>query len=244
MENTGGRVSYIKGEKVKVLNVNGTISNTIFTIQQDKSDRKGHVSLLDEKGKELKVNHRRIIPFSTQASACVVEVGDKYKVVCPTCGIVDTIRIVSDKYSCTHCLQSHACHWISTKPIREIIKEAKVNKPKVETMLKDKSEPIAVDLSALTSLPHCTLYTKRNIKFDHERIDVQAHVLLYDRLNENVRESRKLCFNTYNGTLGKKITKLPIEEFIDGNESARFFKVMDVAKLKDKLRREGYEERS
>lgn len=239
MDNTGGRVSYTVGEKVKVLNVNGTISKAGYTIQQDKSDRKGHVSLVDAQGKELKVNHRRIIPYDTKATACVVEVGDKYKVVCPACGIVDIIRIVSDKYTCSSCSQNHECHWISTKPIKEIIKEAKVNKPKVETMPKDKTAPAVVDLDALTKFANCTLYTKRNIKFDHERIDVQAHVLLYD----NSQEARKLCFNTYNGTLGKKITELPVQDFVDGKESARFFKVTDVSKLKEKLKKEGYEER-
>lgn len=240
MENTGGRVSYTVGEQVRVLNLNGTISQAVYTIQQDKSDRKGHVSLSDTQGKELKVNHRRIIPFSTNATACVVEVGDKYKVVCPTCGHVDTIRIVADKYTCSNCTTTSQCHWINTKPLKEIIKEVKTQKPKVQVAMQKetKETPAIVDLAALAKTENCKLYTKKNIKFDHERIDVQAHVLIHT--NETV--SRKMCFNTYNGTLGKKLTELPVQDFTEGKESNRFFKVPDLNKLVDKLKKEGYEE--
>ena len=42
------------------------------------------------------------------------------------------------------------------------------------------------------------LWTKQQLKFSDPRTDVQSHVLLADA------PARKLCFNTYNGALGKK----------------------------------------
>lgn len=42
------------------------------------------------------------------------------------------------------------------------------------------------------------LWTKPQLHFDHVTMDVRAHVLLADG------PVRKLCFNTYDGTLGKK----------------------------------------
>lgn len=240
MDNTGGRVSYTLGEKVRVLNPNGTVSKEVYTIQQDKSDRKGHVSLLNEKGEELKVNHRRILPFSIVATAIIVEVGDKYKAVCPTCGFVDMIRIVADKYKCSNCQSEHVCHWINTKPLKEVIRETKTIKPKVEEekMQKQTKAAIVVDLDYMSKLANCKLYTKKNVKFDHERIDVKAHVLIYSDENG----ARKMCFNTYNGTLGKKMIDLPVQEFVEGKDSSRFFKVPDLIKAIEKLKREGYEE--
>lgn len=239
MDNNGGRVSYTLGDKVRILSLNGTVSKDVYTIEQEKSDRKGHVALLDSKGKELRVNHRRILPFATEATACVVEIGDKFKVVCPSCGFVGTIRIVSDKYTCENCNNEHQCHWINTKPLKEIIKEAKVIKPKVEDkMQKETREAVVIDLNALASLPNCKLYTKKNVKFDHERIDVKAHVLVFN----DGQSSRKMCFNTYNGTLGKKLVDLPTQDFIDGKESSRFFAINDMNKAMEKLRKDGYEE--
>lgn len=53
------------------------------------------------------------------------------------------------------------------------------------------------------------LWTKPQLNFDHVTMDVRAHVLLADD------PARKLCFNTYNGTLGKKkeLKDLHLEEF-------------------------------
>ena len=44
------------------------------------------------------------------------------------------------------------------------------------------------------------IWTKQQLKFSDPRTDVQSHVLLADE------PPRKLCFNTYNGALGKKKT--------------------------------------
>ena len=64
------------------------------------------------------------------------------------------------------------------------------------------------------------------------------HLLIVDD------NSRKLCFNTYNGTLGKRGNSLPIEAFQNDEmpEGKRlWFHVKDVDKQRQKLSKDGYE---
>jgi hypothetical protein len=91
-------------------------------------------------------------------------------------------------------------------------------------------------INGLKNRPNCILYTKKGIRFDHERIDVQAHVLLC--VGEN---PRKMCFNTYNGQLGKD-NKLPdFDGFCAGAASKTFYKVACIDKEQKKLAKQGYE---
>ena len=118
-------------------------------------------------------------------------------------------------------------------------KPAKAAKPAVPKQPKPKVVPVTVDLKSLAALDDCELWTKKQIKFDHSDWDVAAHVLLFTGSHP-----RKLCFNTYNGTLGKKATALPIDEFVANRKSggkAPWFKVEDLEKVREKLRRQEYE---
>lgn len=55
------------------------------------------------------------------------------------------------------------------------------------------------------------LWTKPQLNFDHAVMDVKAHALIADN------PVRKLCFNTYDGTLGKKkkMEDLHLDDFRD-----------------------------
>lgn len=58
---------------------------------------------------------------------------------------------------------------------------------------------------------------------------------------------RKLCFNTYNGALGKKASALPLEEFTagtvgKGSKKEPWFNVTDLDKTRAKLTKDGYEQ--
>jgi hypothetical protein len=101
--------------------------------------------------------------------------------------------------------------------------------------------------SAMTSLtefsvlglrdrPNCMLFTKKGIRFDHERIDVRAHVLLC--IDDN---PRKMCFNTYNGQLGKDKKSPDFDGFCAGADGKNFYKVACVVKEQKKLLKQGYE---
>ena len=112
-------------------------------------------------------------------------------------------------------------------------KAANKTAPKEPKAPKAVKEPVKIDLAALSKLKGCELWTKKNVKFDHERIDVQAHVLLFTGDNQ-----RKLCFNTYNGALGKKTPPLPIEQFLSNDSKdakTPWFAVPDLEKERKKL---------
>jgi hypothetical protein len=63
-----------------------------------------------------------------------------------------------------------------------------------------KAEVTVVDFTTIAQ--YGELWTKQQLKFSDPRTDVQSHVLLADN------PPRKLCFNTYNGALGKKKSKV------------------------------------
>lgn len=92
------------------------------------------------------------------------------------------------------------------------------------------------DIQGLKDRANCVVYTKKNIRFDHERIDVQAHVLLC--LDDN---PRKMCFNTYNGQLGKDKKSPDFDGFCANAASKTFYKVACVDKEIKKLVKQGYE---
>jgi hypothetical protein len=105
-------------------------------------------------------------------------------------------------------------------------------------------EPVKVDFDALKALPNCELWTKKNVKFDHVDVDVQAHALLYVEGDA----PRKLCFNTYDGVLGKKSPPLPTAEFTADTEVKNakkpkpWFPIKDLGKARTKLGKDGYEQ--
>lgn len=73
-------------------------------------------------------------------------------------------------------------------------------------------EPYIVDLEEVKQFGE--LWSKDKVQFDHPTIDVKAFALLADT------PARKVCFNTYDGTLGKKaknLAALKLENFRDHN---------------------------
>ncbi len=71
-----------------------------------------------------------------------------------------------------------------------------------------------VDIDAIRPFG-CELWCKPQLHFDHATFDVRAYVLLADD------PARKLCFNTYNGKLGrdKDLSDLHLEDFKDAKQA-------------------------
>lgn len=133
----------------------------------------------------------------------------------------------------------------ATKETKPATEKASKSKPKTEKKsTKTVREPVKVDFAALKKLPNCELWTKKNVKFDHVDVDVQAHALLFTEGDA----PRKLCFNTYDGVLGKKSPPLPIEEFVADTEVKNakrpkpWFAIKDLGKARSKLGKDGYEQ--
>ena len=132
----------------------------------------------------------------------------------------------------------------TTTKKKPVSAETATKPPKKEAVAKparQKLVPTQVDLKAIAKLQHCELWTKKQVKFDHPEWDVMAHVLIYAEGDH----ARKLCFNTYNGTLGKKCTSLPIEAFLSGtvqNGKQQWFKITDdLDKVRAQLKKAQYE---
>lgn len=258
--NTGGRISLKTGSKVRILMINGLVSTHDFIVGNpdaenkiERSDRKGYLTITDPvTNRSLKVHNRRILPTTVDGRAIVIESGGNYIAVCPNCGHADKIRAGADFANCPSCNIVNPLHWLGAKPVMtaetvetaEVTTQTEANTPKAEKAQRAARvvrEPVVIDLAKIAATENCELYTKKNVRFDHARVDVQAHVLIFTGENP-----RKLCFNTYNGALGKKSTELPLNEFLtdsatSGKKAKPWFSVSDVEKTREKLVRDGYE---
>jgi hypothetical protein len=226
---------------VRILQINGTVSKEVYIIDED-ADRKGLVSL-KQKGslKTIKVIHSRVLPTSADGKAVVIESGDKYKVVCPECDdvgvITDTDTWAGTCEECKGCKKEFNLHWLGVKPMAEaIITNQEGSNMATKSNKTATVEPVRVDFKDLQK--YGELYTKKGVRFDHHEIDVQSHVLLFTGENP-----RKLCFNTYDGCLGKKNKGLPLEDFKNNEQQSGkrlWFDVKDIKKQQEALRKKGY----
>lgn len=233
--NTGGRVSFTIDDEVKILELDGRVSDDIYIIKQNRSDRKGHLLLIHKLTEAIrKVHHRRVLPKGYEdGMATVLEVSNRFYALCPKCGKKEEILPTRDDLQCPDCGRFNL-FWISDKPDIEVYKTKKLSIRKPKEMTKQTK----IDLDAISKLPDCELWSKI-VSFDHEKIDVRAHVLIL-----TTEPHRKYCFNTYDGILGKKTSKLYIEDFMKGfigYEGVRWFSISDIEKARKKLIKTGYE---
>jgi len=266
-KNTGGRKTFERLARVRYLTLDGKISDDIYLIdpgadEEDagdyvRSDRKGHIVLQQENGpkRTIKVQFRRVLPLGVDGKALVIESGDKYRAICPTCGRVKEITSGEAKLCCS--CGEFSLHWLGAKPMTDSgtktsptpaqVETTEETKPKAEKKAKPPKPPVQepekVDFAALAALDNCELWTKKNVKFDHPGVDVKAHALLFVG-----DEPRKLCFNTYDEKLGKKSPPLPTTEFIEDKEVPNakrpkpWFAIKDPDKTRAKLTKDGYEQ--
>jgi len=230
------------------------------------ADRKGLVlvkSTVDKK--ELRIQSRRILPVSVGNRVPVIESGNKYRVVCNKCQHVLEVTGSIEEITCPKCSTALPLFWIGDRPMKDSattdttghavhnVPKTKSSNPKPQankmdkpqTVLKKETQPSPkVDLASLAHKPHLELWTKKSVKFDHVEVDVQAHALIFSGNNP-----RKLCFNTYDGALGKKSTSLPVDAFIHDREVTTtdkaahkpWFAIKDLDKARAQLKKNGYE---
>lgn len=260
--NTGGRVQLALQSEVRILQLDGTISTEKYVVDQERSDRNGLMSLKESgTNRAIKVHHRRILPPDVDGRAVVIESNNKYWAVHGSCGRLINIAAPVDSIECPDCSVSFPLYWLGEKPMsaesavatpdQEVVATAKPKKEKPPKAAKAPKPPkppkeprvakeaVKIDFGAVSSVPNCELWTKSNVRFDHERIDVKAHVLIFTGEGQ-----RKMCFNTYNSTLGQKGGNLPMDEFLADSTPATgkksWFPVSDVEKLRAQLSKTGY----
>lgn len=270
--NNGGRNRFTKNTIVRYITVQGSISEDEYYIDPDNpndsvvADRKGLITIRSTDGKrELRIQSRRILPSNVGNRVPVIESGNKYRAVCNKCQNVLEITGAIENITCGKCQAVLPLFWIGEKPMNEMndsatattdsivnnvpkvkAKSPKSPKPKAEKKMTttNTKEVQKIDLSAIAKNTDLELWTKKSVKFDHVEVDVQAHALLFIGNNP-----RKLCFNTYDGALGKKASSLPIEAFIadqdvttsDKAAHKPWFYIKDLEKARAQLKKNGYE---
>lgn len=258
MDNTGGRINYVEGTVIRIIDGLGKPSKEVYRIVSSRSDRKGQ-ALVECDGVQSKVHYKRIIPLDSDDKAICMESAGKNIATCPVCYHFLELNPNDQQFSCpTHGQKSIL--WIGVKPvISKQPKPEKIKQPVGREVLIKQSDgsylasnkvikrkgdqkgmkKAPLNLDDLAKLANCELYTLKNVEFDHARVEVNSHTLLFTGDNP-----RKLCFNTYNGNLGKKSADLPIADFIaDKSENKRWYSVKDVSKAREQLEKNGYERR-
>lgn len=240
---SGGRLKFVAGSQARILKLDGHASEEVYTVLADQADRRGHVLLQEPKtGKQFPVNQRRVLPQLSDDTAVVVESADRCRAVCPRCPYLVEVRAGDEIMECPD-HGSFKLHWLGVKPMADATTTKKQGQPSA-TKSGDKTsqaaEPVQVDFESLAKLEDCELWTKSNVRFDHSTVDVKAHVLLYTG-----DSPRKLCFNTYNGTLGKRGKPLPIDGFLADEpvqDKKPWFVVKDLEKTRQTLQQKHYEQ--
>ena len=211
-------------DKFRIILMDGKVSKELFELIRP-SDNKNRIVVESESNARLTIHKRRTLSVDSYGKAVAMQRGSVIKAVCPECSKV--YEVVDDKIACTehgefettsHDQKSQSVNMIRrSRPPKKDKKEnnpmvteaTAVNAPEAVNTPEAASTPIAVvDLEEIKK-HGVELWTKPQLHFDHAKMDVRAHVLLADD------PIRKLCFNTYDGTLGKKkvLKDLHLAEF-------------------------------
>jgi len=248
---TGGRMIFKKDSSVRVLSLDGKISPETYRVLVDRADGMGLVELSDTKNPKriIKATQRRILPLTVDTNkAIVLQSGGKYSAICPECRNTFLIQPEHLNINCP----SHGTfelEWLGAKPAMSDTETAKPadtadsnTASQVQstvpstTKTKKTATKVTVDIAAIANTDNCQLF-ERSSPFNHEQIQVVAYAILF--IGE---EPRKLCFNTYDGTLGKKKTSLGFDHFLanDAGQGTTWYAVKSLEKERKKLEGKGY----
>lgn len=218
--------------KVRVIKIDGIVSDDVYKIVEVDT-RKNLVTLEGTGGERFNSHRSRTLPLDSKGKAVAISTSGKYRGICPKCrNLVD----VSDNHIECDCsgqivryeVVTHGTIAPVNAPHRKT-QQTTLTTPRKESTMSDTSdtietttdtseatapvkEPFVVDLAEVKK--YGELWSKDKVQFDHPTIDVKAFVLLADT------PARKVCFNTYDGTLGKKaknLAALKLENFRDHN---------------------------
>lgn len=196
-------------QKARILNAEDVITSDIYTITEG-PDRKGNFLLVnDSTQKRARAHPTRILKLCPGGSQ-VYRDGTAMVAKCPTCDAVVHVEIAQENSKChddpTH--QEFDLDWsmIDTGP-RPALKEPEkktatktAKHPKATPQRPTKQVKVTADIDFAAMRAVGEVWTREGVEFDYPSYDVKAHVLVI----ADGENSRKLCFNSYNGTWGKK----------------------------------------
>jgi hypothetical protein len=176
--------------QVRLLTPEGGVSSNLFEVIGP-ADRKNCIYVSDEDGNQSRVHKERILPVDSLGKLAAVKHGDRMKAACPLCSRI--LAIDGDTAEC---------------PVHgklQITSNEHFNNPDSTSTTRQEKQMSKTDTATVVDFTVVAqygveLWTKQQLKFSDPHTDVQSHVLIADE------PPRKLCFNTYNGALGKKKT--------------------------------------
>jgi len=170
-------------------------------------------------GNRMTIHKNRVIEANSLGKAVAMRKGTLLKAVCPDCFKVLTVeggRITCEQHGEFETVSPGAKYQSVDTGKRPEPSQSDRSESMATKVAAEPAEVVGtqVDLTEVAGFG-LELWTKPQLNFDHAKMDVQAHVLLADG------PLRKLCFNTYDGTLGKKkkIEDLRLEEFKAGKQA-------------------------
>lgn len=225
--------------KARIYTTDGKISPEVYEIQDGSGDRKGNM-ILSRGDKTIRIHPTRILQI---CKGLPVRKNNEILVVkCQECEQEIEVEIGQDEAECQNCNKSFNLNWgrvLAGPVIRSIPKEIVIKgkgKSKGKKIMKQYKIPVVIDLGFVKSVGE--LWTKA-ATFDHPEFDVKAHVLII-----TTEMPRKFCFNSYNGTWGRKSKEAELQAFAKNellnNKKVGYHIKTEVDKERQRLERQGY----
>jgi hypothetical protein len=211
----------------RILNIDGTVSQKTFKVIGDSAGPKVTLRSMAD-NTDIRVHKNRMIPFEKSDQAICIMSGGFNMVICPKCLNISRSDSDSDEFSCENGCGTYQCHNLLTKS--SIIRSSK------QMSLNTRNQFSLEDVQKYTSM---VVFQKTN-KFNHPNIDSRSIVIIH-----RSDKPRKMQFNTYNGSLGKKAQALPLEAF-ERNEPPQgkcpWVAIASAEAEENRLKNDGYEQ--
>lgn len=212
--------------RYRILNIDGSISSKLYDLIEETSTQRATLRSVGE-SKEILVHKNRMIPVDKVDSAVCVVSGGVELAICPKCLTISKKTLDRDNFLCERGCGNYPYHDLGSNGLA--LRSRKIME------LKNKN---VFSLEEVKKYPEFRVWGKLN-KFNHPNIDSRSVIILHSS-----DKPRKLQFNTYNGSLGKKSPPLPLEAF-DRNEVPQgkcpWSIIASVDAEENRLKESGYE---
>jgi hypothetical protein len=229
-------------DRVLLLTPDGCLTEQEYEITRP-PDRKRLVGVRPiSGGPDISVHELRMFPVNSKGKAIAIKHNGKFKAVCPHCKKIREVS--SDILECncvvpfTPVLLSEALPEPSQKKLvtkeKTLETETEITTEEAAAGKETAAQPITLaDLAAIKV--YGELWEKPRVQFNHATMVVKAYTLLADE------PARKMCFNTYDGSLGKKakgLETLCLDQFKDGTKCTLLKKGLEAERTR--LTKSGY----
>lgn len=210
----------------------GMVTSDEYSI--DGSSDRGLLLVTNTRTKStIKVHKKRLfLRINSNDGVLVINDGTNFWAKCPKCNKVVAVKSDTATFKC----DDHGVFDLLWKDEeRPMTTETVVPAARQR---KKKEQPTPVDIQAIVAIPNMRLYRKSS-PFDVAKTAVVSYHLLY--VGDD--KPRKICFNTYNGNLGKDSKDLPIDRLVNNEMTDKdsWYSVQCVKKAEAKLVKSGYE---